>query len=129
MWPSEGSVSPAIVPLLARHGIRWIATDEEILSASLATGLRGSFGHLEHAELLYHPWRVQAEGAELDMVFRDHELSDLVGFQYQGWDGVAAAENLLATCLKPLRAIPLSSNGRQSPASRSGPPGYFLTEW
>ncbi len=31
MWPSEGSVCQAIIPLLAEHGIEWIATDEEIL--------------------------------------------------------------------------------------------------
>ncbi len=34
MWPSEGSVCQAMIPLLAEHGIRWIATDEEILSCS-----------------------------------------------------------------------------------------------
>ncbi|HVY60309.1 MAG TPA: alpha-amylase/alpha-mannosidase, partial [Planctomycetota bacterium] len=35
MWPAEGSVSPDIVPILAARGIRWIATDEEILANSL----------------------------------------------------------------------------------------------
>ncbi len=34
MWPAEGSVCQPMIPLLAKHGIRWIATDEEILSAS-----------------------------------------------------------------------------------------------
>ncbi len=34
MWPAEGSVCQSMIPLLAEHGIRWIATDEEILSAS-----------------------------------------------------------------------------------------------
>ena len=34
MWPAEGSVCQAMIPLLAQHGIRWIATDEEILSHS-----------------------------------------------------------------------------------------------
>src|SRR5438445_5804082 len=31
LWPAEGSVCQAMLPLLAQHGIRWIATDEEIL--------------------------------------------------------------------------------------------------
>ena len=31
MWPSEGSVCQALIPLLAEQGIEWIATDEEIL--------------------------------------------------------------------------------------------------
>jgi len=34
MWPAEGSVCQPMLPLLAQHGIRWIATDEEILSHS-----------------------------------------------------------------------------------------------
>src|SRR5262249_47860756 len=29
MWPAEGSVCQTMLPLLARHGIRWLATDEE----------------------------------------------------------------------------------------------------
>ena len=39
MWPSEGSVCQAMIPLLAEHGIEWIATDEEILGCS--TGRQG----------------------------------------------------------------------------------------
>ena len=31
LWPSEGSVSSAILPLIAEAGFRWLATDEEIL--------------------------------------------------------------------------------------------------
>ncbi|MCZ7645112.1 MAG: glycoside hydrolase family 57 protein [Planctomycetota bacterium] len=100
MWPAEGSVSPALVPLVARHGIKWIATDEEILSASLGQGLRGGFGRMERPDLLYRPWRVELGGAELDLVFRDHQLSDLVGFQYQSWDGDAAAQDFVARIQK-----------------------------
>ena len=39
MWPAEGSVCQAMIPLLAEHGIRWIATDEEILEP-VDAGLR-----------------------------------------------------------------------------------------
>ncbi|MGH9199776.1 MAG: hypothetical protein ACRD2A_00890, partial [Vicinamibacterales bacterium] len=31
MWPSEGSVCQSMIPYVAKAGIRWIATDEEIL--------------------------------------------------------------------------------------------------
>jgi alpha-amylase/alpha-mannosidase (GH57 family) len=31
LWPSEGSVSDAMVPLVAAAGFQWMATDEEIL--------------------------------------------------------------------------------------------------
>ncbi|MCY3021509.1 MAG: glycoside hydrolase family 57 protein [Planctomycetota bacterium] len=94
MWPAEGSVSPDIVPLIARAGIRWIATDEEILSASLGERLR-SGQKVERPDLLYRGWRCQAGGAELTILFRDHHLSDLIGFQYQSWEGEAAADDFL----------------------------------
>jgi alpha-amylase/alpha-mannosidase (GH57 family) len=95
MWPSEGSVSAGIVPLIARQGIKWIATDEEILSASLAMRLRKG-AEVEHPELLYRAWRVEAGGEQLSVVFRDHDLSDLIGFHYQRFDAVAAAEDFVA---------------------------------
>ena len=95
MWPSEGSVSSDIVPLIARHGIQWIATDEEILSASISQTLRNGSGKLERPDLLYRGWQAQVQGAKLNMLFRDHHLSDLVGFQYQGWDGATAANDFL----------------------------------
>ncbi|MCW8132698.1 MAG: alpha-amylase/alpha-mannosidase [Planctomycetota bacterium] len=106
MWPSEGSVSPDILPILQRHGLKWIATDEEILSASISTGLRGGFGKLERPDLLYRTWRAEIDGAGIDMVFRDHELSDLIGFQYQGWDGDAAAADFIARVKHNTKGLP-----------------------
>ena len=66
MWPSEGSVCQAMIPLLARHGIQWIATDEEILGCSTHGKVgRDSRGHVRHPELLYRPWKVAEGGHEL----------------------------------------------------------------
>jgi alpha-amylase/alpha-mannosidase (GH57 family) len=95
MWPAEGSVSPEIVPLLAAHGIRWMATDEEILAASLKERIRGDHGKLERPDLLYRPWSCESQGAHVNVLFRDHHLSDLVGFHYQNWEGLAAAEDFV----------------------------------
>jgi hypothetical protein len=94
MWPAEGSVCQIMLPLLAGNGIRWIATDEEVLSAS-TSGLvsRDHQGHVRSPDALYRPYKVGQEGAELSIVFRDHALSDLIGFQYQRSDPAAAAEN------------------------------------
>ena len=63
MWPSEGSVCQAMIPLLARHGIEWIATDEEILGCSTHGKVgRDSRGHVRHPELLYRAWKVREGG-------------------------------------------------------------------
>ena len=76
MWPSEGSVSDQALQLIAEAGLSWVATDEDILSRSLGQPMR--------PELLYRPYRVGAAGPAA--LFRDHALSDRIGFQYQSWD-------------------------------------------
>ncbi len=84
MWPSEGSVSQALIPLLAEHGFEWIATDEEILGCSTGGKIgRDSRGHVRHPELLYRPWKVREGASELGIVFRDHSMSDQIGFLYR----------------------------------------------
>lgn len=84
MWPAEGSVSPDIVPILGTRGVRWIATDEEILASSLGRPIRrDAHGNVLDVDLLYQPWRVKVGGEEVSVVFRDHKLSDLFGFEYQ----------------------------------------------
>jgi alpha-amylase/alpha-mannosidase (GH57 family) len=98
MWPAEGSVCQEMIPLLAQHGVRWIATDEEILTASTQGAVgRDSRGHVREPAALYKPYKVREGGAELGIVFRDHALSDLIGFHYQRSDPHAAAENFLGS--------------------------------
>jgi alpha-amylase/alpha-mannosidase (GH57 family) len=96
MWPSEGSVSEEIIPIIAANGINWIATDEEILGKSLHKELgRDSYGNSHHPEILYKPYVVEKEGHKLNILFRDHTLSDLIGFVYSKWDYKAAAHNFI----------------------------------
>src|SRR5262249_2099328 len=107
LWPAEGSVCQTMIPLLARHGIRWIATDEGVLNPS-TQGLvsRDSHGHLHRPECLYRPYQVTEGGAALDIVFRDHALSDQIGFHYQRSEPVAAAEDFLGRVRGIRQAIP-----------------------
>jgi alpha-amylase/alpha-mannosidase (GH57 family) len=99
MWPAEGSVCQAMLPLLARHGVRWIATDEEVLSASTHGRVsRDSKGHVRNPEELYRPYKIREGDSELGIVFRDHALSDLIGFHYQRSEPEAAAQDFLG-CL------------------------------
>lgn len=96
MWPAEGSVCQSMIPLLVQHGIRWIATDEGILSQSTQGFVsRDSHGHVRNPELLYRPYRVREGDSELGIVFRDHALSDMIGFHYQRSTGEDAAEDFV----------------------------------
>jgi alpha-amylase/alpha-mannosidase (GH57 family) len=97
LWPSEGSVSDAMVPLAARAGFAWMATDEQILARTLDVGFtRDGRGNLEQPERLYTPYRVQAGGTTMACLFRDHVLSDLIGFTYAGWAAEGAADDFVA---------------------------------
>jgi alpha-amylase/alpha-mannosidase (GH57 family) len=96
LWPSEGSVSDAMVPLAVAAGFRWMATDELILARTLgATFSRDGYGHLEQPERLYAPYLVRVDGVTIACVFRDHVLSDLIGFTYAGWPADAAAADFV----------------------------------
>jgi alpha-amylase/alpha-mannosidase (GH57 family) len=94
VWPSEGSVSDAIVPLVAATGFEWMATDELILARTLGvTFSRDGGGHIEQPERLYAAYAVRGGDARVSCAFRDHVLSDLIGFTYAGWAPERAADD------------------------------------
>jgi hypothetical protein len=103
MWPSEGSVCPELVPLLQRVGIRWMATDEGILFRSLSE----ETGRLA----LYRPYRVRFKGSEVSVVFRDRNLSDLIGFTYSKSPPQSAADDLVGHLKKVNHSLPQGQDG------------------
>lgn len=96
IWPSEGSVSMEMLPLVASEGIKWLATDEEILTNSLKRPLRRSDHGQPYDPFLYRPYAIDVQGRKVSMVFRDHVLSDLIGFDYAKMDAEAAASDMVA---------------------------------
>lgn len=113
MWPSEGSVSHDIMEALCEAGIRWIATDEEILAHSTDGFVsRDGQGHVRRPEMLYRPWHVDTVAGSLQIVFRDHGLSDLIGFHYQRNEAASAANDLLGRVAAIGRAVEPHNAGR-----------------
>jgi alpha-amylase/alpha-mannosidase (GH57 family) len=95
LWPSEGSVSDQTLTIAMEEGFQWFGTDEGVLGRTLNVGFfRDAHGLPANAERLYQPWRVQIAGNAINGLFRDHHLSDLIGFVYSRMDGKAAAEDL-----------------------------------
>jgi alpha-amylase/alpha-mannosidase (GH57 family) len=88
IWPSEGSISDEVLELVGRQGVRWTATDEEILARSLGRPLT--------ADDLYRPYALGSAPIIVRGLFRDHLLSDLIGFSYQSWDTEAAAADFVS---------------------------------
>ena len=95
MWPSEGSVSPEALDIISEAGVRWVATDEQILAKSVKNY------HRERD--LYHPW--EANG--LAVFFRSHELSDQIGFVYAKNPAAIAVDDFMAK----LKSIAASASG------------------
>ena len=98
LWPSEGSVSEEAVKLAAKQGIQWMATDEGVLGRTLDFNFaRPDEGHLqiEGAERLYNIYRYEKGETRMHLVFRNHRISDLIGFVYSGMPAQDAANHLL----------------------------------
>lgn len=94
-WPSEGSVSTDIIRLMSSEGIKWSATDEEILAMTLRRPIaRDKDGNTREA-FLYRPHTFDDKDNEIDLIFRDHVLSDLIGFEYATWDPEKASEDFI----------------------------------
>jgi alpha-amylase/alpha-mannosidase (GH57 family) len=82
MWPSEGSVSPEVVDLLASCGVSWCATDEGVLARSDLSGDRPNAAE---------PWAC----GTLAMLFRNRAASDAIGFTYARTEPAVATQDLL----------------------------------
>jgi alpha-amylase/alpha-mannosidase (GH57 family) len=95
LWPSEGSVSDEVLALAVQEGFEWTATDEGVLGRSLQMGFyRQADGTMAGGHELYRPHRFVAGEKGISMFFRDHQLSDLIGFVYSRMDAHAAAADL-----------------------------------
>jgi alpha-amylase/alpha-mannosidase (GH57 family) len=100
VWPSEGSVSEEVLSIAHRLGVQWMATDEGVLQRSLGTNFSrdgNGYLHWDAAHRLYTIYRYEAPNADtrMNLLFRDHTLSDLIGFVYSGMPPQDAANNLI----------------------------------
>lgn len=102
MWPSEGSVSEEVIRLVGKEGIQWIATDEDILSISLGKQLRDASRNIIEPGILYRPYKFE----NVSIIFRDHNLSDLIGFVYSNWDSKKAAEDFINRLIQIHTSLP-----------------------
>ncbi len=88
VWPSEGSVSEEVFSIAQKLGVKWMATDEGVLGRSLGV----FFARDGNGRLPGRSWRkssipstaTRADTTEMHLIFRDHTISDLIGFVYSG---------------------------------------------
>jgi len=90
-WPPEGGVSTFALAALAANGFRWAASDESVLRNSLqSAGADLGSGR----DYVYTPYAVHTDGGTIACFFRDHDLSDRIGFRYSDWHADDAVANL-----------------------------------
>ncbi|MDC0832720.1 Amylopullulanase [Geitlerinema sp. FC II] len=110
LWPSEQSVSPEILSDVAKQGFNWLCSDEAVLGWTKKHFFhRDSTGNVFEPELLYRPYRLKTDAGDLAIVFRDHRLSDLIGFTY----GSMAPKEAAADLVGHLEAIARSLKHKQ----------------
>jgi alpha-amylase/alpha-mannosidase (GH57 family) len=92
-WPSEGALSERTLQLIQNHGFKWTASGTSVLRNSLAnTG--GRYGENPQHRLWSAPYPDQSK-KPLACIFRDDELSDLIGFTYSQWRAEDAVNDLI----------------------------------
>ena len=95
MWCAEQAVGEDVIPLLLDAGIQWTISDETVLRRSLAGAAAPDASRVYAQDICYAPYRLDREGRGLAIVFRDHTLSDLIGFTYKSWESADAAADLI----------------------------------
>ena len=96
MWPSEGSVSDKVLELAIAKGIRWVATDEDILFRTLSSYDRKYKGTESFdRRIIYRPYKIKKNSGSLSVIFRDKNLSDMISFSYNSWNPQDAAWDLI----------------------------------
>ncbi|MBE9129331.1 glycoside hydrolase, partial [Coleofasciculus sp. LEGE 07081] len=124
LWPSEQSVSPHILPYITEAGFKWICSDEAVLGWTLRHIFhRDQQGNVSEPELLYRPYRLETPQGDLAIVFRDHRLSDLIGFSYGNREATWAAADFVGH----LEAIAHSLKDRQPQDSTSLAQPWLVT--
>ena len=88
LWPGEGSVAQEIVGTVADEGFAWMASDDQVLKRSL------SAPYLSARDRYQMYWAEDGD-RRVAMIFRDHRLSDDIGFNFGKMDGVDAANSMM----------------------------------
>ena len=97
-------VAVPVLEIAADLGFHWLATDNAVLARTLC--------HPVHVADCYKPYVWRRNNREIRVAFRDHFLSDLVGFVYSRMGAAEAAADFLHRIRENCRGI--LSGGRSA---------------
>ena len=122
VWPSEGSVSEEVFAIAQKLGVNWMATDEGVLGRTLGMSFeRDGNGRVcrKLAEKLYTMHRYEQRRNRDAMIFRDHAISDLIGFVYSGMSAAGCRQPPDAPTFKEAAQPVLSQRTRRNNPNHS----------
>ena len=95
MWPPELCLGPKTLNLLAEEGIKWTISDEGVLSNSIGFDFVRDFkGNLNDPYHLLKVYNYKTKDSEIDVIFRDRSIPNLINFEYAGINSDMAAGDL-----------------------------------
>ena len=119
LWPSEGSVSDEMAELAAKRGLpvdgdrRGDPRRARSVASSAATRRAGSSSPNRCTGRI----ACRPDRAQIACLFRDHALSDLIGFVYAGWQAEAAAADFVNRLVEAGRRFSAASGGEEATIS------------
>jgi len=96
IWPPELCLGPKSLNLLASEGVEWTISDEGILSESINFDFIRDFkGNLNDPYHLLKVYEYQTKSEKnINVIFRDRSIPNLINFEYAGIDTKMAANDL-----------------------------------
>ena len=95
MWPPELCIGPKTLAVFAHEGIKWTISDEGILSSSINFDFVRDFkGNLSDPYHLLKVYKYQTKQYDMDIIFRDRSIPNLINFEYAGINSSLAAGDL-----------------------------------
>ncbi len=101
-WPSEGSVSDQALAIASEVGFTWGASDNGVLGRTLQ--------RTPGVDVTYCSYAWKQNDRQIRMIFRDHFLSDLIGFEYSKMGAEEAATQFLNRIRDNTRSLAASGD-------------------
>ena len=94
-WPPELCICPKTLSILASAGIKWTISDERILADSAGHDFVRDFkGNLNDPYHLLKVYQYRTRTSQMDLIFRDRSIPNLINFEYAGINPKMAAGDL-----------------------------------
>ena len=95
MWSPELCIDKKTLKILSKEGVKWTISDEGILSNSINFDFIRDFkGNLSDPYHLLKVYNYKNNNTDIDIIFRDRSIPNLINFEYAGINSQMAANDL-----------------------------------